>query len=163
MHIFVCSSCSSFFPWAFKFCTLVLGEYSCTYFSVALVPCFWLEHICTLVLTEKLIIHHLHYMLAGLRVTGDQRQMTSALPVHLVDVLAVSDGMHSFSDSSGIKSSLCVQKWLFLIIYIGDKIMLWRRLWEHSLTGMYMKNTPPISNSINNQGSLLQVKSMVLS
>jgi hypothetical protein len=56
-----------------------------------------------------------------------------------------------------------VQKWLFLIIYIGDKIMLWRRLWEHSLTGMYMKNTPPISNSINNQGSLLQVKSMVLS
>ncbi|KAL9388225.1 hypothetical protein Peur_016830 [Populus x canadensis] len=63
----------------------------------------------------------------GLRVTGDQRQMTSALPVHLVDVLAVSDGMHSFSDSS-----------------------------EHSLTGMYMKNTPPISNSINNQGSLLQ-------
>ncbi|XP_011046546.1 PREDICTED: mediator of RNA polymerase II transcription subunit 8 isoform X6 [Populus euphratica] len=58
----------------------------------------------------------------GLRVTGDQRQMTSALPVHLVDVLAVSDGMHSFSDSSG----------------------------------MYMKNTPPISNSINNQGSLLQ-------
>ncbi|KAJ6311209.1 hypothetical protein OIU77_013061 [Salix suchowensis] len=58
----------------------------------------------------------------GLRVTGDQRQMTSALPVHLVDVLALSDGMHSFSDSSG----------------------------------MYMKNTPSISNSINNQGSLLQ-------
>ncbi|CAK7323776.1 unnamed protein product [Dovyalis caffra] len=58
----------------------------------------------------------------GLRVTGDQRQITSALPVHLVDVLAVSDGMHSFSDSSG----------------------------------MYMKNTPPMSNSINNQGSMLQ-------
>ena len=67
-------------------------------------------------------------MLAGLRVTGDQRQMTSALPVHLVDVLALSDGMHSFSDSSGNKLSLCVQKWLFLIIYIGDNIMLWRRL-----------------------------------
>ncbi|KAJ6717335.1 MEDIATOR OF RNA polymerase II TRANSCRIPTION SUBUNIT 8 [Salix purpurea] len=58
----------------------------------------------------------------GLRVTGDQRQVTSALPVHLIDVLAQSDGMHSFSDSSG----------------------------------MYMKNTPSISNSINNQGSLLQ-------
>lgn len=39
---------------------------------------------------------------AGLRVTGDQRQITSALPMHLADVLLVGDGgQHNFSDSSG--------------------------------------------------------------
>ncbi|KAH7865948.1 hypothetical protein Vadar_013448 [Vaccinium darrowii] len=60
----------------------------------------------------------------GLRITGDQRQITSALPLHLVDVLTVGDGAHTFPDASG----------------------------------MYMKNTPPLSsNAINNQGNLLQV------
>ncbi|XP_012087330.1 mediator of RNA polymerase II transcription subunit 8 isoform X2 [Jatropha curcas] len=65
----------------------------------------------------------------GLRVTVDQRQITSALPMHLADVLTVGDGVHNVSDSSG----------------------------------MYMKNTPPLSsNSINNQGSLLQASGTAL-
>ncbi|KAG5538126.1 hypothetical protein RHGRI_025266 [Rhododendron griersonianum] len=60
----------------------------------------------------------------GLRITGDQRQITSALPLHLVDVLTGGDGAHTFPDASG----------------------------------MYMKNTPPLSsNTVNNQGNLLQV------
>ncbi|XP_058227685.1 mediator of RNA polymerase II transcription subunit 8 isoform X1 [Rhododendron vialii] len=60
----------------------------------------------------------------GLRITGEQRQITSALPLHLVDVLTVGDGAHTFPDASG----------------------------------MYMKNTPPLSsNTVNNQGNLLQV------
>ncbi|XP_055828766.1 mediator of RNA polymerase II transcription subunit 8 isoform X3 [Solanum dulcamara] len=37
----------------------------------------------------------------GLRVPGDQRHITSALPGHLVDVLTVADGPQSFTDSSG--------------------------------------------------------------
>ncbi|KAJ9164504.1 hypothetical protein P3X46_024073 [Hevea brasiliensis] len=65
----------------------------------------------------------------GLRVTGDQRQITSALPMHLADVLIVGDGAHNFSDSSG----------------------------------MYMKSTPPLSsNSISNQGPLLQASGTTL-
>ncbi|KAI8029953.1 Tripeptidyl-peptidase 2 [Camellia lanceoleosa] len=55
--------------------------------------------------------------------TGDHRQITSALPLHLVDVLTVADGPQTFPDASG----------------------------------MYMKNTPPLSsNNINSQGNLLQ-------
>ncbi|XP_075492969.1 mediator of RNA polymerase II transcription subunit 8 isoform X3 [Primulina tabacum] len=38
----------------------------------------------------------------GLRILGDQRQVTSSLPVHLVDVLTANDGSQSFSDSSGM-------------------------------------------------------------
>ncbi|KAK4479228.1 hypothetical protein RD792_014739 [Penstemon davidsonii] len=38
----------------------------------------------------------------GLRMPGDQRQVTSSLPVHLADVLSVNDGTQSFSDSSGM-------------------------------------------------------------
>lgn len=45
---------------------------------------------------------------AGLRVPGDQRHITSALPGHLVDVLTVSDGPQSFADSSGSLSSIVV-------------------------------------------------------
>lgn len=37
----------------------------------------------------------------GLRVPGDQRHITSALPGHLVDVLTITDGPQSFPDSSG--------------------------------------------------------------
>lgn len=40
-------------------------------------------------------------MYAGLRLPGDQRQMTPALPMHLVDLLPVGDGVHTFSDASG--------------------------------------------------------------
>ncbi|KAM7489997.1 hypothetical protein LguiA_032918 [Lonicera macranthoides] len=59
----------------------------------------------------------------GLRVTGDQRQITSALPMHLVDVLPIGDSPQTFADASG----------------------------------MYTKSTPPLSsNSMNNQGTLLQ-------
>lgn len=42
---------------------------------------------------------------AGLRIPGDQRHITSGLPGHLVDVLAVADGPQSFADSSGSLSS----------------------------------------------------------
>ncbi|KAI6672103.1 hypothetical protein NL676_006988 [Syzygium grande] len=38
----------------------------------------------------------------GLRISGDQRQMTPALPMHLTDVLHVSDGMQNLADASGI-------------------------------------------------------------
>lgn len=38
----------------------------------------------------------------GLRISGDQRQMTPALPMHLTDVLHVGDGMQSLADSSGL-------------------------------------------------------------
>uniref|UniRef100_A0A2P2JKY6 Uncharacterized protein MANES_06G177300 n=1 Tax=Rhizophora mucronata TaxID=61149 RepID=A0A2P2JKY6_RHIMU len=59
----------------------------------------------------------------GLRIPGDQGQITTGLPLHLADVLLAGDGVHSFSNSSG----------------------------------MYTKNTPPLSsNSMNNPGSLLQ-------
>ncbi|KAL2539095.1 Mediator of RNA polymerase II transcription subunit 8 [Abeliophyllum distichum] len=59
----------------------------------------------------------------GLRIPGDQRQTTSTLPVHLVDVLPANDGPQNYSDTSG----------------------------------MYLKNTPPLSSTSNNsQGNLLQ-------
>ncbi|PSS07237.1 Mediator of RNA polymerase II transcription subunit like [Actinidia chinensis var. chinensis] len=38
----------------------------------------------------------------GLRVTGDQRQITSALPLHLVDILTVGDGAQTYPDASGM-------------------------------------------------------------
>jgi hypothetical protein len=38
----------------------------------------------------------------GLRVPGDQRQMYSSLPSHLVDVLPFGDGAHNFGDNSGL-------------------------------------------------------------
>ncbi|VAI21091.1 unnamed protein product [Triticum turgidum subsp. durum] len=37
----------------------------------------------------------------GLRVSGDQRQMHSSLPIHLMEVLATGDGAHNFGDNSG--------------------------------------------------------------
>lgn len=37
----------------------------------------------------------------GLRMSGEQRQITPALPLHLVDVVTGSDGMQSFADASG--------------------------------------------------------------
>nr|XP_023918166.1 mediator of RNA polymerase II transcription subunit 8 isoform X2 [Quercus suber] len=40
----------------------------------------------------------------GLRIPGDQRQITPALPSHLVDVIAVGDGVQSFADASGMYS-----------------------------------------------------------
>ncbi|XP_031119453.1 mediator of RNA polymerase II transcription subunit 8 isoform X1 [Ipomoea triloba] len=59
----------------------------------------------------------------GLRVPADQRQITSSLPVHLADILTVSDGHQAFNDSSG----------------------------------MYLKNTPPLTSSTTSgQGALLQ-------
>ncbi|KAK3004330.1 hypothetical protein RJ639_018554, partial [Escallonia herrerae] len=59
----------------------------------------------------------------GLRVPVDQRQTTSALPIHLMDVLPVADSGQTFPDASG----------------------------------MYTKNTPPLSsNNMTNQGTLLQ-------
>ncbi|KAH7521986.1 hypothetical protein FEM48_Zijuj07G0090000 [Ziziphus jujuba var. spinosa] len=39
---------------------------------------------------------------SGLRLPGDQRQITPALPVHLVDVLTTGDGAQAFSESSGM-------------------------------------------------------------
>ncbi|XP_057769571.1 mediator of RNA polymerase II transcription subunit 8 isoform X2 [Salvia miltiorrhiza] len=38
----------------------------------------------------------------GLRVPGDQRQVASSLPMHLVDVLATNDNPQTFQDSSGL-------------------------------------------------------------
>lgn len=43
---------------------------------------------------------------AGLRLPGEQRQVTPTLPIHLVDVLTAGDGMQTFSDSSGNYQSL---------------------------------------------------------
>ncbi|XP_030971141.1 mediator of RNA polymerase II transcription subunit 8 isoform X2 [Quercus lobata] len=40
----------------------------------------------------------------GLRIPGDQRQITPALPSHLVDVITVGDGVQSFADASGMYS-----------------------------------------------------------
>lgn len=37
----------------------------------------------------------------GLRIPVDQRQIGSALPMHLVDVLTVSEGAQTFADASG--------------------------------------------------------------
>lgn len=52
---------------------------------------------------RRLQINHYYklHMYAGLRLPGDQRQMTPALPMHLVDLLPVGDGVHTFSDASG--------------------------------------------------------------
>ncbi|XP_077238498.1 mediator subunit 8 [Tasmannia lanceolata] len=38
----------------------------------------------------------------GLRIPGDQRNLPSALPAHLVDVLTFGDGGQNFSDTSGV-------------------------------------------------------------
>ncbi|KAK7815652.1 protein pollenless 3 [Quercus suber] len=43
------------------------------------------------------------FMHVGLR-PRDQRQITPALPLHLVDVITVGDGVQSFSDASGMHS-----------------------------------------------------------
>ncbi|KAL4637891.1 hypothetical protein ACB092_03G110600 [Castanea dentata] len=40
----------------------------------------------------------------GLRIPGDQRQITPALPFHLVDVITVGDGVQIFADASGMYS-----------------------------------------------------------
>lgn len=60
---------------------------------------------------KKLVIHHAACLLnnnymeivcfAGLRIPHDQRKITSTLPMHLVDVLSVNDGVQTFSDVSG--------------------------------------------------------------
>ncbi|KAG6431054.1 hypothetical protein SASPL_109129 [Salvia splendens] len=72
----------------------------------------------------------------GLQVPGDQRQVASSLPMHLVDVLATND---SLQDSS------------------GDLMHLLTMLCLYTL-GLYQKSTPPLmsTTAINNQGSLLQ-------
>lgn len=38
---------------------------------------------------------------AGLRLSGDQRHITPALPMHLADVLAVHEAPQPFADASG--------------------------------------------------------------
>jgi hypothetical protein len=48
-------------------------------------------------------------MHVGLRIPGDQRQITPALPLRLVDVVTVGDGMQSFADASGNNQSFVVQ------------------------------------------------------
>lgn len=74
--------------------------------------CYASQHICTLVydLFGNMYAHRFHETgtYAGLRVPGDQRHLTSALPGHLVDVLTVADGPQSFTDSSGSLSSIVV-------------------------------------------------------
>lgn len=45
-------------------------------------------------------------MHAGLRLPVDQRQVTPALPMHLVDVLTTNDGMQNFPEASGNNHSL---------------------------------------------------------
>lgn len=40
-------------------------------------------------------------MRAALRLPADQRQSAPALPMHLVDVLTVGDGVQAFSEASG--------------------------------------------------------------
>lgn len=59
-------------------------------------------------LFSTMYVHRFHEngTYAGLRVPGDQRHITSALPAHLVDVLTVVDGPQSFADSSGSLSSI---------------------------------------------------------
>lgn len=37
---------------------------------------------------------------AGLRIPADQRQITSALPMHLVEALPVNEGAQPYSDAS---------------------------------------------------------------
>ncbi|XP_075664500.1 uncharacterized protein LOC142634107 [Castanea sativa] len=38
--------------------------------------------------------------MSGSRIPGDQRQITLALPLHLVDVITVGDGVQIFADAS---------------------------------------------------------------
>ncbi|GJT00796.1 mediator of RNA polymerase II transcription subunit 8 isoform X1 [Tanacetum coccineum] len=78
---------------------------------------------------ENLLRHAVNHG-QGLRLPPDQRQITSALPAHLVDVLPVGDNAQTVSESSG---------------------------WSVSIKRMYMKNTPPmVTNAVNNQGALMQ-------
>jgi hypothetical protein len=42
-----------------------------------------------------------HICVSGLRIQGDQRQMLTSLPSHLVEVLGSGDGAHNFGDNSG--------------------------------------------------------------
>lgn len=57
-------------------------------------------------------------MHVGLRIPGDQRQITPALPLHLVDVVTVSDGVQSFVDASGNNQSFGAQAWLYFMEFI---------------------------------------------
>lgn len=41
------------------------------------------------------------FICEGLRVSGDQRHITPALPMHLADVLNVGPGMQNLVDTSG--------------------------------------------------------------
>lgn len=58
---------------------------------------------------ENLLRHAVNHG-QGLRIPMDQRQITSSLPSHLVDVLPVNDGIQTISESSGILISLKKQK-----------------------------------------------------
>ncbi|KAJ9537562.1 hypothetical protein OSB04_030295 [Centaurea solstitialis] len=76
---------------------------------------------------ENLLRHAVNHG-QGLRIPIDQRQITSALPAHLVDVLPVGDSVQTISEPSG----------------------------------MYLKNTPPMSsNAVNSQGALMQGNIMI--
>ena len=68
------------------------------------------------------------YVCAGLRVPGDQRQITSALPMHLVDVLPVGDSPQTFADASGMRYHFFSLEHELESSFIVDILMLIR--WE---------------------------------
>ena len=62
--------------------------------------CIWSRRTCKFTFRNDWFMH------VGLRIPGDQRQITPALPSHLVDVITVGDGVQSFADASGNNQSL---------------------------------------------------------
>lgn len=59
---------------------------------------------------------------AGLRIPAEQRQITSSLPMHLVDVLNVGDNSQTFADGSGIHCLLLyrpVYSSCFMLDYVA--------------------------------------------
>lgn len=93
---------------------------------------------------------------AGLRIPRDQRQSNSSLPMHLVDVLNVTEGVQSISDSSGkFQIQITVCSTVFTRINYRGVYSSFTNL------AIYMKSTPPLSSNIGSPGNLPQVRSYI--
>nr|POE98828.1 hypothetical protein CFP56_56112 [Quercus suber] len=70
-------------------------------------------------------------MHVGLRIPGDQRQITPALPLHLVDVITVGDRVQIFADASGLRIpgdqrqiTPALPLHLVDVITVGDRVQI---------------------------------------
>ena len=118
--------------------------------------CTWSRNTCKFTFRNDWFMH------VGLRIPGDQRQITPALPLHLVDMITVGDGVWSFADASGNNQSH-VEVWSFYFwnLYIGLNVnpilVAFAKICSRHVFKEYLS-----SNNISGQGTLLQVWSLTL-